>query len=187
MKEGKKVRRSFWDKGARYYSKSVCGNSETIKGIGNITSEYSAYFDIDDFEATDWEIYKEKEITTSGEYNYGDITLKDNGTHDITFNTKDCNSIIELKENGDIFVKGKLIENDKEVVDGMRELLGFDKIKKESLSNKLRTPFGFDGDWAKAEDIRKAICKFLRESKKITNCKYDFYWLAKEIFGKQLT
>ncbi len=32
--------------------------------------------------------------------------------------------IIELKANGDIFVKGKLIENDKEVVDGMRQLLG---------------------------------------------------------------
>ncbi len=32
--------------------------------------------------------------------------------------------ILELKSNGDIFVKGKLIENDKEVVDGMRLLLG---------------------------------------------------------------
>jgi len=32
-------------------------------------------------------------------------------------------AIILLKENGDIFVKGKLIENDKEVVDAMREFL----------------------------------------------------------------
>ena len=31
--------------------------------------------------------------------------------------------IILLKDNGDIFVKGKLIENDKEVVDAMREFL----------------------------------------------------------------
>lgn len=31
--------------------------------------------------------------------------------------------IISLKSTGDIYVKGKLIENDKEVVDGMRELL----------------------------------------------------------------
>ncbi|MED2753819.1 hypothetical protein P4278_32450 [Bacillus thuringiensis] len=31
--------------------------------------------------------------------------------------------IISLKSNGDIYVKGKLVENDKEVVDGMRELL----------------------------------------------------------------
>lgn len=31
--------------------------------------------------------------------------------------------ILSLKSNGDIYVKGKLIENDKEVVDGMREFL----------------------------------------------------------------
>ncbi|HDR6247814.1 TPA: hypothetical protein QCU24_005694 [Bacillus cereus] len=31
--------------------------------------------------------------------------------------------IISLKSNGDILVKGKLVENDKEVVDGMREFL----------------------------------------------------------------
>ncbi|MEJ9124556.1 hypothetical protein P4I92_12655 [Bacillus cereus] len=31
--------------------------------------------------------------------------------------------IISLKSNGDIYVKGKLVENDKEVVDGMREFL----------------------------------------------------------------
>ena len=30
---------------------------------------------------------------------------------------------IELKNNGDIYIKGKFIENDKEVVDAMRELL----------------------------------------------------------------
>jgi len=31
--------------------------------------------------------------------------------------------IVSLKSNGDIYVKGRLIENDKEVVDGMREFL----------------------------------------------------------------
>ncbi|AQY42086.1 hypothetical protein P4V72_03320 [Bacillus thuringiensis] len=31
--------------------------------------------------------------------------------------------MVSLKSNGDIYVKGKLVENDKEVVDGMRELL----------------------------------------------------------------
>lgn len=36
------------------------------------------------------------------------------GTHD---------EILKLCENGDIFVKGKLIENDKEVVDALREFL----------------------------------------------------------------
>jgi hypothetical protein len=33
------------------------------------------------------------------------------------------NEIIKLCVNGDIFVKGKLIENDKEVVDAMKEFL----------------------------------------------------------------
>lgn len=32
-------------------------------------------------------------------------------------------AVVSLKNNGDIYVKGKLVENDKEVVDGMRELL----------------------------------------------------------------
>ena len=31
--------------------------------------------------------------------------------------------IITLESTGDIYVKGKLVENDKEVVDGMRELV----------------------------------------------------------------
>ncbi|MCR6855646.1 hypothetical protein P5G86_18725 [Paenibacillus jamilae] len=31
--------------------------------------------------------------------------------------------IVSLKSNGDIYVKGRLIENDKEVVVGMREFL----------------------------------------------------------------
>ena len=30
---------------------------------------------------------------------------------------------MEFKENGDIYVKGKLVENDKEVVNAMREFL----------------------------------------------------------------
>ncbi|MGU9543223.1 hypothetical protein [Bacillus cereus] len=35
--------------------------------------------------------------------------------------------IVSLKSNGDIYVKGKLVESDKEVVDGMRELLMLSK------------------------------------------------------------
>lgn len=31
--------------------------------------------------------------------------------------------IMELRQNGDIFIKGRLIENDKEVVDAMRSFL----------------------------------------------------------------
>ncbi|BAR81496.1 hypothetical protein KNN_00621 [Bacillus thuringiensis serovar tolworthi] len=41
----------------------------------------------------------------------------------IVFNTGG-KEIISLKSNGDIYVKGNLVENDKEVVNGMRELLG---------------------------------------------------------------
>ena len=41
----------------------------------------------------------------------------------IRFNTTDTTEIIKLCENGDILIKGKLIENDKEVVDAMREFL----------------------------------------------------------------
>jgi hypothetical protein len=37
--------------------------------------------------------------------------------------SSDAGPILELKQNGDIFVKGKLIENDKEVVDALREFL----------------------------------------------------------------
>jgi hypothetical protein len=41
----------------------------------------------------------------------------------ITFNASATEPILELKGNGDIFVKGKLIENDIEVVDALREFL----------------------------------------------------------------
>jgi len=44
-------------------------------------------------------------------------------THDsIVFKVGE-QEMVSLKSNGDIYVKGKLVENDKEVVDGMRELL----------------------------------------------------------------
>lgn len=36
---------------------------------------------------------------------------------------KDHKEILKLCQNGDIFVKGKLAENDKEVVDALREFL----------------------------------------------------------------
>lgn len=45
-------------------------------------------------------------------------------------NNGDGNPILELKENGDIFVKGRLVENDKEVVDAMREFLGYQGLIK---------------------------------------------------------
>ena len=48
-----------------------------------------------------------------------DVPIQSNN---ITF-TSATEPILELKGNGDIFVKGKLIENDKEVVDALREFL----------------------------------------------------------------
>lgn len=41
----------------------------------------------------------------------------------IKFNLKDGTEVLKFCMNGDIFVKGKLIENDQEVVDGIREFL----------------------------------------------------------------
>ena len=41
----------------------------------------------------------------------------------ITFNVSNCDEILKLEANGDILVKGKLIENDKQVVDALREFI----------------------------------------------------------------
>ncbi len=41
----------------------------------------------------------------------------------IRFNLKNGTEVLKFCLNGDIFVKGKLIENDKQVVDGIREFL----------------------------------------------------------------
>lgn len=67
-------------------------------------------------------------------------------------------SILELHDNGDIFVKGKLIENDKEVVDALRELINnskaelFDKAIKHVQNNYCETyidiPYLLIGDVA---------------------------------------
>ena len=52
-----------------------------------------------------------------------DIVLKSEAEPDIIFYVNDNKEILKLCPNGDIFVKGKLAENDKEVVDAMREFL----------------------------------------------------------------
>ena len=41
----------------------------------------------------------------------------------IIFNVSNCDEILKLEANGDILVKGKLIENDKQVVDALREFI----------------------------------------------------------------
>lgn len=50
-------------------------------------------------------------------------------TNNIVFQTN--MEILKLCKNGDIFVKGKLIENDKQVVDGLREFLNYHEELKE--------------------------------------------------------
>lgn len=48
----------------------------------------------------------------------------DTKQNNIVFHIKDLDvPIIELKENGDIFVKGNLIENDKELVNALSEFI----------------------------------------------------------------
>lgn len=53
------------------------------------------------------------------------IGLNPTITNNIIFNVSNSASepILELRDNGDILVKGKLIENDSEVVEAMRQLL----------------------------------------------------------------
>jgi hypothetical protein len=61
-------------------------------------------------------------MKTEGFYPTATLTLMEPNT--ITFqNNGESTPIIELKANGDIYVKGNLIENDKELVDAMREFL----------------------------------------------------------------
>jgi len=45
----------------------------------------------------------------------------------IIFNVSNCDEILKLEANGDILVKGKLIENDKQVVDALREFIKANK------------------------------------------------------------
>ena len=51
------------------------------------------------------------------------LTGKEFQSNTIIFSTNVDNEMIKLCDNGDILVKGKLIENDKEVVNAMREFL----------------------------------------------------------------
>jgi hypothetical protein len=47
------------------------------------------------------------------------------------------NKVLILEPNGDIYVKGKLVENDKEVVEGLREFLKFhNEVRNETKTNE---------------------------------------------------
>ena len=58
LKEGKKVRGESWYDGAYWFL------DKTMNAIQNEKNE-DAWFQIRNFEATDWEIFKEKEETLS--------------------------------------------------------------------------------------------------------------------------
>ena len=56
----------------------------------------------------------------------------------IIFNVSNYDEILKLEANGDILVKGKLIENDKQVVDALREFIRGNKqcLKRKQQTNK---------------------------------------------------
>ncbi|MBK5474328.1 hypothetical protein JFU54_28505 [Bacillus sp. TH19] len=66
-------------------------------------------------------------LTTKLTLNSDDMARLNPSHGDIIFNAGG-KEIITLKSNGDIFVKGELVENNKEVVDGLKEFL---KVAKE--------------------------------------------------------
>jgi hypothetical protein len=51
------------------------------------------------------------------------LELVEQGPWDLIFSSKTNQEILKLCENGDIYVKGRLTENDKEVVEALREFL----------------------------------------------------------------
>ncbi|MGG0308233.1 hypothetical protein ABEY43_06095 [Priestia megaterium] len=58
-----------------------------------------------------------------------DYKFKDEGVNNIIFSCGNQEMIV-LKENGDIYVKGNLVENDKEVIEGMKEFLNYHKTNR---------------------------------------------------------
>jgi hypothetical protein len=101
------------------------------------------------------------------------VFLKNNGTKEL----------LKLCENGDIFVNGKLVENDKEVVDGLREFLKgqqtFNKMEiKQTALDFLLTELDIDKLISRenltiaAEVVRQAK---EMEKQQIINC-YNQSW-----------
>lgn len=59
-------------------------------------------------------------LTTTSNTSIGAIT---NPPTTIIFRVRDDEELLRLEPNGDIYCRGKLVENDKEVVDGLRDFL----------------------------------------------------------------
>jgi hypothetical protein len=69
------------------------------------------------------------------------------------YSAKSQNAILALYENGDIFVNGRLAENDKEVVDAMREFL----LREGLIKNKEMTEFDKESALDSIRNIERAI------------------------------
>ncbi len=84
--------------------------------------------------------------------------------------------IITLRGNGDIFVKGKLIENDLELVDGLREFLNItniqiDKTKTDSNQSSVEQLMWKLWDTPKDKFTWHTIMKYYSERHKQEICK----------------
>lgn len=79
--EGKKVFRECWENKKLYLSKEKYSNFETVSGG---ESKHSSYMmnTLEDFEATDWEIFEEKKETLSDKvFNDGHLLKQDVKKH----------------------------------------------------------------------------------------------------------
>ena len=91
----------------------------------------------------------------------GVLKLSSLESNTITFKTNDYLEIIKLCDNGDIFVKGNLVENDKEVVVALREFITIINSNEDSrvLAKKLYLDSGIDNNaynwhiWKRAFDL----------------------------------
>ena len=80
---------------------------------------------------------------------------------DITFSTPKVPELLVLKDNGDIYVKGKLIENDMDIVHALREFLLSVIVNKQEAV--IQTPVAepkkeeplLTGTYGKSEERKK--------------------------------
>jgi len=96
------------------------------------------------------------------------FTLTSNIPSDTIFFNTNQEIIFELKGNGEIYVKGKLIENDIELVNGMRELLNRDRLYQKNMQNDIDELVEFIKEvipMLEGKDHHQA-CKLIQKNKK---------------------
>lgn len=57
-----------------------------------------------------------------------DIVTSESQRGDVTFFTPGYGEVIKIKDNGDIYVKGNLVTNDMEVVEGFKDFFGMSSL-----------------------------------------------------------